>query len=224
MIKLCCEKELIMISLGERIIELRKSNNLSQEMLADKVGVSRQAISKWERNEATPDIYNAKAVADVFGISVDVLLHGDNDSGTIYKREDIRSKAQLGITISVGLYILSAFSLLILPFSTEVNVFIFGVAIVIATVLIIYSSLLYDKFKRINAIDEGDAFTSSSTSPEARKVGNLTAAVCMSTIAIYLYLGFVHHLWHPGWLVFALIPVSTMIFGAVFSKKTIIDI
>ena len=44
------------MSLGNQIHELRKKNNLSQEQLAEKVGVARQTISKWELGETAPDI------------------------------------------------------------------------------------------------------------------------------------------------------------------------
>ncbi|XFA99790.1 helix-turn-helix transcriptional regulator [Candidatus Izemoplasma sp. B36] len=60
--------------LASKIIKLRKENNFSQDELASKIGVSRQAISKWERNEGLPDLYNIKKLAEVFHISVDELI------------------------------------------------------------------------------------------------------------------------------------------------------
>ncbi len=60
--------------LANKIIELRKDNNFSQDELASKIGVSRQAISKWERNEGLPDLYNIKKLAEVFHITVDELI------------------------------------------------------------------------------------------------------------------------------------------------------
>ena len=44
------------MNFGEQLLNLRKSNNLSQEELANKIGVTRQTISKWELNETTPDL------------------------------------------------------------------------------------------------------------------------------------------------------------------------
>lgn len=63
-----------MENLSDMIIKLRKENNYSQEVLADKIGVSRQAVSKWERNEASPDIQNIQLLADIFDISIDELV------------------------------------------------------------------------------------------------------------------------------------------------------
>jgi len=60
--------------LSDIIIKLRKENNYSQEVLAEKIGVSRQAVSKWERNEASPDIQNIQLLADIFDVSIDELV------------------------------------------------------------------------------------------------------------------------------------------------------
>ena len=62
------------IELGNRLAELRKQHNLSQEELADQLGVSRQAISKWERGEASPDTDNLIELARIYNISLDELL------------------------------------------------------------------------------------------------------------------------------------------------------
>ena len=60
--------------LGERLYTLRKSRGLSQEQLAEKIGVSRQTISKWEGGLSTPDLENLMALADCFGVSLDALV------------------------------------------------------------------------------------------------------------------------------------------------------
>ena len=62
------------IELGNRLAELRKKHGLSQEELADQLGVSRQAVSKWERGEASPDTDNLIELARIYGISLDELL------------------------------------------------------------------------------------------------------------------------------------------------------
>lgn len=65
------------MNLGEKIVSLRKKNNLSQEELAEKVGVTRQTISKWELEETTPDINQAKKLSKLFNISLDELTNND---------------------------------------------------------------------------------------------------------------------------------------------------
>ena len=62
------------IETANRLYELRKKNGLSQEELADKLGISRQAVSKWERAEASPDTDNLICLAKLYNVSLDDLL------------------------------------------------------------------------------------------------------------------------------------------------------
>lgn len=66
------------IETANRLLQYRKKHNLSQEELAAKIGVSRQAISKWERAEASPDTDNLILLAEIYGVSLDELLKGEN--------------------------------------------------------------------------------------------------------------------------------------------------
>lgn len=71
---------------ANRLLQYRKMNNLSQEELAEKIGVSRQAVSKWERAEASPDTDNLVLLAEVYGVTLDELLKGENEPEA--KREE----------------------------------------------------------------------------------------------------------------------------------------
>lgn len=62
------------MSFADNLMSLRKLNNLSQEELAEKIGVSRQTLSKYETGESLPDIEKCKVLADVFGVSLDDLI------------------------------------------------------------------------------------------------------------------------------------------------------
>ena len=66
---------------ADNLMELRKYHNLSQEELAEKIGVSRQTLSKYETGESLPDIEKCKALADVFGITVDDLICYEKSNG-----------------------------------------------------------------------------------------------------------------------------------------------
>ncbi len=65
-----------MVEFGERIYNLRKKSGLSQEEFADKLGVSRQAVSKWETGQSVPDSGKAAAIGAFFGVSLDWLING----------------------------------------------------------------------------------------------------------------------------------------------------
>ena len=65
------------IEIANRLAELRKKKGLSQEELADKLGLSRQAVSKWERAESSPDTDNLILLAKLYDVSLDELLKTD---------------------------------------------------------------------------------------------------------------------------------------------------
>ena len=76
------------IEIANRLQKLRKENGYSQEELADKLGISRQAVSKWERAESSPDTDNLIVLARLYNISLDDLL---NDTET---DQEIRDRVQ----------------------------------------------------------------------------------------------------------------------------------
>ncbi len=68
------------MALGERIKECRQSAGMSQEKVAELVGVSRQAVTKWEVNQSAPNTENLFKLAEIFGTTVDLLLESDEES------------------------------------------------------------------------------------------------------------------------------------------------
>lgn len=67
------------IEIANRLLQYRKKHNLSQEELASQIGVSRQAVSKWERAEASPDTDNLILLAKLYGVTLDELLQGQEE-------------------------------------------------------------------------------------------------------------------------------------------------
>ena len=65
------------LEIANKLYKLRKKNGLSQEALAEKLGISRQSISKWERAESSPDTDNLISLAKLYNISLDELLLND---------------------------------------------------------------------------------------------------------------------------------------------------
>ena len=68
------------MNISERILALRKASGMSQEELADQIGVSRQAVSKWEAGQSQPDLDKVMALSKFFGVPTDYLLMGDQAS------------------------------------------------------------------------------------------------------------------------------------------------
>ena len=63
-----------MMTFSEKLMDLRRKSGLSQEQLADRLGVTRQSVSKWESGTAMPELVKLISLSDIFGVSVDYLV------------------------------------------------------------------------------------------------------------------------------------------------------
>lgn len=106
------------MNLGKKIAELRKKNNLSQEEIAEKVGVARQTISKWEIGDTTPDINQVKIISKIFNISIDELV--DNDINNVIVEKVSNTEKLAGITIKI----LKVFGIMLIVFITLIFLFV----------------------------------------------------------------------------------------------------
>lgn len=92
------------MQLSEKIFYFRKKCNISQEELAEKIGVSRQTISRWEKGQTTPDSLMLKQVAKVFGVTVEELLgedRPDEKENVLNQNNDLIMMLLLGIFLGV---------------------------------------------------------------------------------------------------------------------------
>lgn len=141
------------IEIANRLVKLRKEKGLSQEQLAEELGLSRQAVSKWERAESSPDTDNLICLAKLYNVSLDELLMTDDDLETI-KEEQVKDSNESFFNInSKGIYIK----------------------------------------------DEDD----ESLPPLLKIINTCSPILC---VIIYILIGVAFGLWHPGWIVFLLIP------------------
>ena len=109
------------MTIGEKILNLRKARGWSQEELAEQIGVSRQAVSRWESDSAKPDADKIIAICDLFGVSADYLLRDisamplDTAPATI---EDTKRSSMSGTQISglvlicMSVFLVTLFSIL----------------------------------------------------------------------------------------------------------------
>lgn len=65
------------MNIGKRIYEIRQQQNITQEQLASDLAISRQAVSKWESGRAIPDIENLMYISNLYDVSLDELIKGD---------------------------------------------------------------------------------------------------------------------------------------------------
>lgn len=68
--------------LGDNLVVLRNIKGMSQEQIAEVIGISRQSYAKWEQGETLPDIEKCDRLAKFYGITIDALMHQDNTIGT----------------------------------------------------------------------------------------------------------------------------------------------
>jgi transcriptional regulator with XRE-family HTH domain len=80
------------MKLNEKLYQLRKKNGLTQTDVAEKLGISRQAVSRWEIGVAVPSLENIKILSELFGVPVENLLPGNNGSEETYAGETTARK------------------------------------------------------------------------------------------------------------------------------------
>lgn len=89
-------------TIGQRIAKLRKVNGMSQEKLAEKLGVSSQAVSKWENDASCPDISLLPQLAKLLGVTVDELLTGKSDQVQLLPESQRKPLEELTLRIRVN--------------------------------------------------------------------------------------------------------------------------
>lgn len=177
------------LELAERLIALRKEHHLSQEQLAEKLGLSRQAISKWERAEAAPDTDNLIALAALYEMSLDDLIQ------TGRTREKKKESVHIGFN---GIHVENE--------RESVHIGLSGIHVEDAE-----NSVHLGK-EQLRHLHQ----KSAQQHRAERLIGGITALL----IALaYFLMGGIWNLWHPGWLVFLLIPIISSLIDAIRAKN-----
>ena len=99
------------MKIGDKILSLRKKEGITQEELAEMVGVSRQTISKWELDETSPDLKQAKKLSEIFKVSIDELESNNIENILVNKVSNTEKLAGIIIKIikAIGILIVSLF-------------------------------------------------------------------------------------------------------------------
>ncbi len=100
------------MNISDRIQSLRKAKGISQEELADKIGVSRQAVSKWESEQSTPDLDKIITLSEYFDVTTDYILKGIENPKEIAERNKNSSTSHIlfiGSTAFIAIGLLCAF-------------------------------------------------------------------------------------------------------------------
>ncbi len=195
--------------LGKKLYELRKRNGLSQEELAERLGVSRQAVSKWECGESLPDTDNLITIAKMYAISLDELVGNTNtvnrdtvEDSSEEERPYEENEAEIDDEEPAGKKSVIIRVLYSLPYPVLVSVmfliwgFMWGGFYIswtlFITVPIYYSLVECIKTKRIGCF-----------------------AYPVFATFVYLFIGMEWGLWHPGWIIYITIPIFYAVADAI---------
>lgn len=202
--------------LGEKLLDLRKSKGLSQEEVADKLGVTRQTVSKWETDQSTPDFDKIAPLCELYEISADELLTGvvteKKEKVTINNNDS--KKRTFGICLGIFLYFVSVAwimtSIPVLNINPVLASAIFILIIGIATITIVYHCITYKKDKSLckNCCDEENTIE--------KQVIHITSI--LFTI-IYLFVSFMTMQWQITWIIWIIYALVESIIKLLFTLR-----
>ncbi len=200
------------MDIGNKLYELRKSKNLSQEELADKLNVTRQTISKWETNQSTPDFDKIIPLCEIYGISADELLNGvkTEKEETPIDNSNKRKKRAIGISIGLFTYVIAiAFIMTSIPsfhLDPVIAAAIFLLICGIGTVIIVLSCV----FNRIPKIKKEE-------SPRNKQVKQICDIIAIIVLIIYLIISFLTMAWHITWIIWIIYALVEKIVQLIFN-------
>lgn len=207
------------MTLGERLTELRKKMNLSQEEVAEKLNVTRQTVSKWELDQSTPDFDKIIPICKLYNITSEELITGrkkdvnnDNISYNLMTDEEIKKKTGIAVSQSVFLFILSVAWIVVgssISFiSAEVLVGIFLLIVGVGVVNLIYKlSVLPEK-------------SSTERKKEKKKqIHKYDDVLAILTLIIYLLVSFITKAWYITWILWIVYALACEILHIVLDRN-----
>lgn len=194
------------MSLGERLLDLRKKKGLSQEEIAGLLDVSRQTVSKWETDQSTPDFDKIIPICKLYEIDANELLTGEKSS--VKAPSDNRKSAKT-ISLSIVLYILSTVWIIFATATLNkpiLGVCIFLIIIATATGFLIYNAILNKNEKKQKTREE-------------KLVSQINEIITIFILVIYFIVSFTTMAWHITWILFIINVLIEEIVKLIFSLK-----
>ena len=206
------------MSLGQRLMELRKEKHLSQEEVADKLNVTRQSVSKWETDQSTPDFDKILPICELFGITTEELITGKKEvissEGTdniVYDSDENKQKRTSGLAIGILLYFVAVAWIVSSIAAFKVNPLIatsvFLIICGVATCMIVYTGIVYKK----------------KLSPEEEKKQKLykqvDSVLALVFLVLYFLISFLTFAWHITWIIFIIYALASEIAKLILSLR-----
>ncbi len=194
------------MNLGEKLYELRKEKNLSQEEVADKLNVTRQTVSKWETNQSTPDFDKIVPLCELFEISTEELLTGkkqeQKEEKTVVEekpltKEEVRRKSAEVVSSAVFLYILAVVVIMVaipvLRMNPIIASAIFLIIVAFATAKIIKHYMSVPKFEKTKEEKRENEIV--------KQINSIIGTIC---VVIYFIVSFTTMAWYITWIIFVI--------------------
>lgn len=206
------------MTIGQKLLDLRKSKQLSQEEVSYKLNVTRQTISKWETDQSTPDFDKIAPICELYGISADELFSDKKEEikeTTILNNNDNRGKRARGIVTSILLYfIATAWITVAIPVFTINPILASSIFIImcgIATCIIVYNSIVYGK-KRTKKEEYNNKI-----------LKQITGIIFFITLTAYLLISFITMAWYISWIIWIVGALIREIVKLLFMLKGVED-
>ena len=192
------------MNIGEKLYELRKEKNLSQEEVAERLNVTRQTVSKWETNQSTPDFDKIVPLCELFGIGTEELLTGkkpeekrEEEQEKIPTKEEVRRKSAEVVSTSVFIYIASIALLMV-----AIPVLNMDPIIVVALFLCMIGWATARIIKHYMSVPKFEETVEEKRETEIMKtIEGIVGAICT---AIYFIVSFTTMAWHITWIIFVI--------------------
>ncbi len=221
------------MTLGQKLFEMRKKAALSQEQVAEVLGVTRQTVSKWETDQTTPDFDKIIPISKLYNVSVNELFgeeskeeqinenidnqnsqNNDDNNNNMSEQEmfelNRKYKKRFAILLSVAicLYILSVIPFIVFE-STTLMIVTFFIMIAAATAMIVFGAVSKPKFgkKAENDLPQNNLY---------KKICSIMSGVIL---VIYLLVSFLTGAWYITWVLWIVYAIACEIVKLIFSLK-----
>ena len=206
------------MTLGERLMNLRKEKHLSQEEVANILNVTRQTVSKWELDQSLPDFDKIMPLCKLYEISSDELLTGNKTdkevseyTSEIDDDQENKEKRAGGLFVGILFYVVALAwimtSVAALKFNAVISAAIFLIICGLATCIIVYTQIVYKKKPTKKEVEE-------------KKLYKQIVDICsVATLIVYLVVSFVTMAWHITWIIWIVYALITKIIKLGLSLK-----
>lgn len=210
------------MNLGEKLFELRKSKNLTQDDVAEKLEVTRQTISKWETNQSTPDFDKIVPLCNLYEITPNELLmkegqkeNSQNEQENNYEnmtKVQIKQKSAEIVSTSIFIYIVAvAFLMIAIPVQHAnpiIATAIFLILIGWSTTRMIKHYMSIPKFEK--TVEE---------KKEKNLIRQINEVIALLCVVIYFIVSFTTFAWHITWIIFIISGLLCQAVKLIFMLK-----